>query len=282
MGILDIRCSTDPSFRTHGFTLIEILVSISVILVLLAILQPALRLARESARRTQCLVTLKEIGVASEMMAAANGGWWFGSSPDEEPYIFDGMANTSHLIRPLSRAVWWQVQLDGILWNREETSESRYRADPNAICCPSILSAYEREFAWEQPDYISARSYVFSPALLTTPGVWSPENHTQRRDLPSHTKRFRMADVRSPSAKVALIETADHHAEGAALGKGAARANALLADLSARTAVTNQMRAGLELLWPSYGYSGNQALTPGETTTAPGLGTEGGAFGRDF
>jgi len=258
------------------------MVSISIILVLLAILQPALRSARESARRTQCLVTLKEIGVASQTMAAANGGWWYGSSPEEEPYIIDGLANTHHTIRPLSRAVWWQVQLEGILWTREETSESRYRADPNAICCPSLLSAYDREFAWEQPDYISARSYIFSPALLTAPGVWSAENDAQRRDLPSHTERFRMADVGSPSAKVALIETADHHAEGAPLGKGAARANALLADLSARTAVTNQMRAGLEFLWPASGYRGNQALVPGETTTAPGLGTEGGVLGRDF
>ncbi len=263
-------------------TLIEVLVSISVILVLLAILQPALRGARESARRTECLVTLRDIGFASETMAAGNGGWWFGSSSDELPYIIDGAANTAHTVRPLGRAVWWQLQLRGILWDREETSPSRYRADPSGISCPSLLHAYDRETAWEQPDYVSSRSYVFSPALLTSTRAWAPDATDARRDLPTHAERFRMADVRSPSAKAALLETADHHADGPALGRGAENVNVLLADLSARPTAVSAMRAGLRFLWPQSGHPGNQALVPGETTTAPGLGTEGGADGHDF
>jgi hypothetical protein len=82
------------SREVGGFSLVELLVVIGVNAILLALLLPALRMARESANRVKCAGQLRQIGYGFEMYANANKGWlpawsawhtWPPGQPEDTP-----------------------------------------------------------------------------------------------------------------------------------------------------------------------------------------------------
>ena len=56
----------------HGFTLVELLVVISIIALLLAILMPSLQKVREQAKMIACLSNQRQVGIAMNMYLAEN------------------------------------------------------------------------------------------------------------------------------------------------------------------------------------------------------------------
>ena len=73
--------NTKGPLRRRGFTVLELLVSVSIMGVLLALILPAIGFARESSRRAACVSHLREIGIALHSHHNAQGslpaGWKF-------------------------------------------------------------------------------------------------------------------------------------------------------------------------------------------------------------
>ena len=68
------RRNSTTRHRRRGFTLIEILVVISIISLLIGISVPALSRARENAKRAKCLSNVRQLGIALQMYADSHGG----------------------------------------------------------------------------------------------------------------------------------------------------------------------------------------------------------------
>lgn len=197
-----------------AWTIVEVLVVISVISLLLALALPALLRARASASSTKCLTVLRSVSQASVISAdKQRAGVWnnvFVQCP--EMVTGQGTAtlsagSTSFGINYLMQVKFWQGPLIGVLWDQGSSGD--------VWSCPEVFKAGRNGDGGNgyntTPIAGAAASYYYSAALFTDPKLWDPANPRARRTPEQYGRGVGMHEVAQPSAKVAFAETADHH-----------------------------------------------------------------------
>ena len=84
-----------------GFTIIELMVSITIIGLLVAMLLPAVQSARETARRTTCINHLKQYGIAITGFETSHGEFPAGFGP------YQASSQTGAGQSPIAQAIDW-------------------------------------------------------------------------------------------------------------------------------------------------------------------------------
>ena len=72
--------------RKRNFTLIELLVVIAIIVILAAILLPALQSARMRAQSTTCISNMKQVGTTAQQYISDNRGFWITGANGTQRY----------------------------------------------------------------------------------------------------------------------------------------------------------------------------------------------------
>jgi prepilin-type N-terminal cleavage/methylation domain-containing protein/prepilin-type processing-associated H-X9-DG protein len=87
--------------QRRGFTLVELLATIAIVGVLIALLLPAVQAAREAARRIHCASNLKQLGLAMNSHASMNGAFPAGSNapPGTDPNAQPGWWSSNIFLR---------------------------------------------------------------------------------------------------------------------------------------------------------------------------------------
>ncbi len=172
--------NTNDRTKKHGFTLIELLVVIAIIALLISILLPSLRGAREAARQMVCSSNLKQLAIAQTTYAMSNNEWLAGSPTTSGrkaiDSVFNGIAiQTYDYIGPLAANMGMSGPGEGLPDNEltEVIREARfnwYREDLKFLICPSNKITATAYTGSGGPDWAEGRmiSYNTSTKFYST------------------------------------------------------------------------------------------------------------------
>lgn len=195
--------------KTKGFTLIELLVVIAIIALLLAIVVPSLKLAKQKAASVICLVNIKNLSLGwfsykedndGRIMSSEMDGIASGSTLGDLKGPIPGWINTPHTAAPASsplsptssNVVRDEDEIRGI----EEGALHPYLKSPDVFNCPA-----DKVKALPQYDTVDPEKFVTYAVPVCLAG-WNVVNGKAHQ-----ISKF--SDISSPSGRYNFVETAE-------------------------------------------------------------------------
>ena len=142
----------------RGFTLVEVLVTVAIIGLLIALTLPALQAVRESSRRLECQSRLKQIGLALANYQTALGVYPFGAGGGGPPGRAPRWSSQSQILPYLEQnALFNALNFSGVPWGHDETFSSMNQTvlatKVEAFLCPSDGDSIEEHYGLAHNNY---------------------------------------------------------------------------------------------------------------------------------
>jgi prepilin-type N-terminal cleavage/methylation domain-containing protein/prepilin-type processing-associated H-X9-DG protein len=164
-----IKKYTFSKYRATGFTLVELLVVISIIALLLSLLLPSLNKAREQARIVVCGSNQKQIVMAATMWAEENDGYcppgeWYKPETYETEYgTYEAPGSLEPYLQSKFRSTGGQEEgKDGGVYACPSAKDLEFRGD-------SSFTADQRQFTYAMNGWICWWLAEGAPGPAETP-----------------------------------------------------------------------------------------------------------------
>lgn len=202
------RFSQSVRKSLHGFTLIELLVVISIIALLIALLLPALALAKQNAISIACLANVRSQG---QMLFEYTNTY-----EDAIPYVWDpggawdefGQSTWDTLLFCNNRGISSQAMTESYLGQSSSLSNQQFYSSlaemRQIFLCPGDILPLPSVQASVPLGMVPYANCTYGANSNFFYYLWQPGNMVGK---PVSTATFRLSNVRNPEQKVAIGDT---------------------------------------------------------------------------
>lgn len=197
---------TKKTMKKKAFTLIELLVVIAIIALLLSIVVPSLKKARDKAKDIICRTHVKGTGVAIQLYLNENDSRAYNNRNSNGHLWYD---NNGNYITPAS-ASWWEDAYWGLGYRA-------YTSDEKVFSCPSFVLKDMADLLYtNRPNYTTTRTDLYHASGYGLNSFFFRDPEAATTD--TNRNHRKISALRSPSRFIVMHDHVEPKVEGDSSG----------------------------------------------------------------